>query len=283
MTPANLVDEDMDTSDDDDNGGVTLLCDDIGSKLFIATATTQTAAPKAQSSSLATGGSLTLPLRPLRTPSKGGSSGSGSSSYVQDVLTMAAIPENVDLWRLPSSGHQDPSNKGSTDAPWGHAPDEDPASRVYNKACHLLEEHWRCEPADALPKMFHASTPYSLALLFKLRQLACNEKGDRPRVEKALFEQWQSRVSQQLGIWEPTEAGRMFITTPVPKDFGAAHPLQFCEEFITENAYGVCLEDLSKAQRVLRQQRKQRKGMRRREGLLAAMRNVTPRAGRRRG
>lgn len=96
-----------------------------------------------------------------------------------------------------------------------------------------------------------------MALLFKLRSLAGRKKNLRAEAEKALYEQWQTRLSR-LGIMANAANNEcMFITTAVPRDFGkAGNPLQYCEETIQENIYGLCLADAISADRIVRGQKR---------------------------
>lgn len=194
------------------------------------------------------------------------------SSYLQDSAVTASASQYSSLWTPPPLETGKGDKNLHAQAPRFNDPNVDSASIVYHRACAELRQRWKCGPAEALPSRFRASTPYSLALLFKLRSLASRVKSHRALVEEALVEQWHSRVSQRFGIEELTSTKRIFITTAVPKDFGkAGNPLQVCESYITENVYGLCLEDAIKADRALREKRKIGRRVRREEAMPATV------------
>ncbi|KAK5121081.1 hypothetical protein LTR85_005565 [Meristemomyces frigidus] len=240
--------DDMDVSDDD--GGVPL---DISSRptfdLAIRTQGPQTENQPSSSRSLelATQGESQY-VNPFTPP---------QDAYFQDPSVL--LVHGAQLWRLPveptllANAHD---MQNVIDSMTGH---------IFDKSCKLIQQNWECEPLEALPNMLHESTPYSLALLLQLRMLASYSKKDRVDAQAILVNQWQNRMNllalagQDFG---GQEYGRRTLqTTAVMHVNGIANPqhMQYCEQIIQENIFGLTLDDVAKALVIAKHVRKSSK------------------------
>lgn len=148
------------------------------------------------------------------------------SPYFQNPAIFA-VP-GAQLWRLPV----EPVNENSSG----------PAGNVYQKSCRLIHQNWRCEPAEGLPDLLHDSTPYSLVLLLQLRMLSSYSKKNRLHAHSILVEQWRARTSR-LNI-QPDIHGRSIYDSEVTTGANKRCLTQ-CEQHISENQFGLTLEDVA--------------------------------------
>lgn len=245
--------DDMDVSDDD--GGVPL---DLSSRPNLDPAI---GTPKLQ---IEQGGSHEAPSEPAP-----------RNAYFQDPAIF--LVPGTQLWRIPEvrrPGSEHTRNDGKDSMP----------AHIFEKSCKLIQQHWGCKPAIAVPDMLLESTPYSLALLLQLRMLASYSKKDRMNAHAILTNEWESRMKLlELG-GQHFEFGMRVLQTTMPAHVdGMANPLHtpHCESQIQENVFGLTLQDVVQAIAVVkdgirRQKDPEARELKKRERLLRRAQCGTP-------
>ncbi|KAK0338062.1 hypothetical protein LTR02_002093 [Friedmanniomyces endolithicus] len=148
-----------------------------------------------------------------------------NTTYYQDASTF--VQPGVPLWRTPQV---DPVL----------ALKRSPALRQL-----LLRRNWSCDPISALPEYFHASTPYSLALLWQLKKLSSYAKKNMVAAHVILHDNWQRRLASR-DIRSKTSSGLRSFQTVRPAQDISEYPGKgvYCETDIQENIYGITLQDV---------------------------------------
>ncbi|KAK4542763.1 hypothetical protein LTR36_006139 [Oleoguttula mirabilis] len=231
-------DDDMDVSDDD--GGVPLNLSS-GPTFDLAIRTQNPHAEPASSESLdLVARGETRHVRQFTAP---------QNAYFQDPSSF--LDPGAQLWCLPV----EPTQPGKEHAM--HNVIDSMPGHIFAKSCKLIQEHWGCEPQEALPELLREVTPYSLALLLQLRMLASYAKKDRLNAHDVLINQWQSRMNS-LARAGQTFGGRTLQTTQVMDVDGLANlqHMIHCELDIQENIFGLTLQDVAQAIRVVKNARK---------------------------
>ncbi|EMC98831.1 hypothetical protein BAUCODRAFT_145850 [Baudoinia panamericana UAMH 10762] len=164
----------------------------------------------------------------------GGDDENASSGYWQEgkFFEIPGIP----LWILPASKEQ-----------------ASPAGQVYRSSVHLIRHNWTATISEAMPVDFHASTPYSLAMLLHLGELSNHAPGRMREIHAMLSIQWSRRVLA-YGITRPLgyHDARMYTTTAVlPFASHDLDKLRTCEHHIREDLLGIILGDVVHTLRIL--------------------------------
>ncbi|KAK0278715.1 hypothetical protein LTR35_008979, partial [Friedmanniomyces endolithicus] len=168
-------------------------------------------------------------------------------AYYQDASTF--VQPGAPLWRTPQV---DPvlASKRSPALRQLVGPE---AALVFYTACQLLRKNWSCDPQNALPECFHASTPYSLVLLWQLKVLSSYAKKNMLAAHVILHDHWQKRLASRNIRGDISSGLRSFQTVRPAQDI-SEYPGKgvYCETEIQENIYGITLQDVRATLRTIK-------------------------------
>lgn len=162
-------------------------------------------------------------------------------ALLQDAAQLWQPPPEDSLERLPYA--------------WHHR-------NVYRDACRKIMQTWGCSAIEAMPEQFRASTPYSLAMLIRLRRFANHH--DKASTHAALIRHQQARVAR-------TDYTQM-VWTDVISVYGDT-PNKCVEPQIWENEHGLMLVDATALSSEL--QAAKPKGKKRKKAKRSRSRDVT--------
>ncbi|KAK0261495.1 hypothetical protein LTR87_002775, partial [Friedmanniomyces endolithicus] len=162
-----------------------------------------------------------------------------NTTYYQDASTF--VQPGVPLWRTPQV---DPVLALKRSPALRQLVGSE-AAYVFYTSCQLLRRNWSCDPISALPEYFHASTPYSLALLWQLKKLSSYAKKNMVAAHVILHDNWQRRLASR-DIRSKTSSGLRSFQTVRPAQDISEYPGKgvYCETDIQENIYGITLQDV---------------------------------------
>ena len=123
---------------------------------------------------------------------------------------------------------------------WKQSEDH-PIAKAYQKHCGLIKAHWGYQAGECLPEELRIQTPYSFALLSKLRRLAGRTQGQYPLAKYLLLTAWSETNSRSAQVVRETVLG------PSGRGFGTFNFANFAEEKIQENPAGLMLDDVVRA------------------------------------
>lgn len=118
-------------------------------------------------------------------------------------------------------------------------------ARIYEQSLRLLKSHWSCKFEHCIPDHLRPLTPYSLALLYSIRRVASQSKGNYEVGQAAISRAWTERIY------------RLQIDAPTPEEqfhFVETRPIlgKECEPTIQENSFGLMVADVSDALEILK-------------------------------
>ncbi|KAK0311988.1 hypothetical protein LTR01_002902 [Friedmanniomyces endolithicus] len=161
-----------------------------------------------------------------------------NTAYYQDASTF--VYPGAPLWRLPQV---DPVLATKRFPALSQLVVSE-AAHIFYANCQRLRKNWSCDPTSALPKYFHASTPYSLVLLRQLGMLSSYSNKNMLAVHVILHHHWQQRLASR-NIHGPISSGLRSFQTIRPAQNISKYPGKggHCETEIQENIYGITLQD----------------------------------------
>jgi hypothetical protein len=158
-------------------------------------------------------------------------------SYLQ---SRSSLHDNVACaWRLPVEPYKGSDNKHLRQAYANH-----PYAVKYHWNCLVVRRHWHCEADQAVPADLRETTPYSMLMLMKLRQLASHSKKNIELARSLMMEAWRERVLQyEVPPPWPVQIVKTMGAVPNPNGIDK----RYCEIEIEENVFGLMLADVAKA------------------------------------